>query len=139
MTARGLFTLCVVGFGLFLGVSAQGLPAPGLTVTYVHGTLTLQINHPTDLAAVLEVVCQQTQTRCEIAPEVAQVVVQPTALSGTWPEVLAKLFEGERVNYATLGAGPAGRLVVKVRRAAPPAPYSVGGSGAHGSLPSTPA
>jgi len=105
------------------GAGAQQTPAPGagVVVDYANSRLTLRITQPTDLHAALEALCQRTKTRCDLAPELVQTKVEPTTISGTWKEVVATLLEGESVNYANLGPGPSGRLVVQTRRAAPPA------------------
>jgi hypothetical protein len=119
IVSRCLLALLCLGFAL--GAGAQEAPAPGVAVEVVNSKVTLRVTQSADLHTVLEVLCQRTQTRCDLTPELAQATVEPTTISGTWKEVVAQLLEGESVNYANLGPGPSGRLVVQVRRAAPPA------------------
>ena len=123
----------VVGFSLALALTAPGAwasdtQASGVTVDYVYPTLTLGVSQPTDLQTVLEAICQRTEASCEIAPGAAQVVVPPVVLTGSWAEVIAKLFEGTKLDYAWVlpVPGRVGRLLVMPRSALADAPRPMG-------------
>jgi len=81
-------------------------------------TVTLRITEATDLGAVLGVLCEVTNARCDIDPSAAEVELPPLMLSGSWAEVLSSLFEGSGLNYATTSPvrGQPARLLVHARR-----------------------
>lgn len=93
-----------------------------ITVEYQYPHVTVQVSYPTDLLAVLEELCQQTNANCELGPELAEVPLEPTIVQGTWFEVVRKLLEGTQFDLAVIAPSPqqAGQLLVKMRTSAKP-------------------
>lgn len=71
---------------------------------------TVQITQPSDLRMVLEAICREASIRCRITPEAvelaSEITVYPLTLSGSLPEVIARLMKGTKLNYSHLGSGP---------------------------------
>lgn len=113
---------------LLLGVlAAQAAPdTAAVQVGYNAPTITLRITESTDLAAVLNVLCEVTAARCDIDPSAAEVKLPPLLLSGSWAQVLSSLFEGTGLNYATTSPvrGQSARLLVHARRPGQDTPVS---------------
>lgn len=91
------------------------------TVEFNRGILTVRLTRPIDLRTVLEAICVVTESRCDVAASAAEVELPPLSLTGTWREVVAKLFEGAGHNYAALEphGGQGGRLWVQARPQGP--------------------
>jgi hypothetical protein len=111
--------LAGVFVGSVLAVSTasadQTADAADITVDYQYPHLTVQVSRSTDLLAVLDELCRRTNANCELAPELAQVSLEPVLVQGTWFEVVRKLFEGKQFGLAAIVPSPqqAGRLFVR--------------------------
>lgn len=62
----------------------------------------VQVLKPSHLRAVLQSVCEQSQTVCDIAPDLNNndEMVVPMTVHGTAPKVISELLEGTKVNYS---------------------------------------
>ena len=76
---------------------------------------TVQILKPSHLRTVLESVCEQSQTICDITPDLNDEMVAPMVVRGTAPKVMSELLEGVRVNYSYSppNSQGKGRLIVE--------------------------
>jgi hypothetical protein len=109
---------CAVSVLAVPGVlAAQRAGAADITVEYQYPQLTVRVTHPTNLRAVLEELCQATDTDCELAPALSAVPFEPVIVQGGWLEVVRKLFEGTQFDFGAIAPSPqqAGRLFIKSR------------------------
>ena len=76
---------------------------------------TVQILKPSHLRAVLESVCEQSQTVCDISPDLNNEMVAPMVVRGAASKVMSELLEGVKVNYsyAPPDSQGKGRLIVE--------------------------
>ncbi len=85
-----------------------------VAVEYSPPILTVRVIAATNLEAVMKELCQATQARCDLIPELAGVAVEPITLTGTWANVVALLLEGTGFNVATVEPTRARRGVLLI-------------------------
>lgn len=99
----GLCCVLLVIFGLPLA-ARTGEGAPGdisaIEITRAIDTVVLQVHEALDLEAVLTTVCQEIPAECEIDPAARNVVIPPLVFGGSWTNIVSKLVEGTKLNYA---------------------------------------
>jgi len=120
---RGVVPSAWLLVGVFVGAvlavstasADQTVDAADITVEYQYPHLTVQVSRSTDLLAVLEELCRRTNANCELAPELAQVSLEPMVIQGTWFEVVRKLLEGKQFGLAAIvpSLQQTGRLFVR--------------------------
>ncbi|MCI0722817.1 MAG: hypothetical protein L0338_28180 [Acidobacteria bacterium] len=106
---------------LVAGAGSVSAESPTVSVKSQGGRITVRVDEPTELSAVLGAVCQHIQARCEGLEATVGMPIQPTTITDTWPGVVRKLLEGSGLNHIALG--PAGnkpaRLLLSVRPEGP--------------------
>jgi hypothetical protein len=87
----------------------------GIEVSISANSWTVQILKPSHLRAVLESVCKQSQTVCDITPDLSDDVIAPMVLRGDPSTVVSQLLEGMKVNYSYAPSTPQekGKLIVE--------------------------
>jgi hypothetical protein len=121
---RGILPVCLLAS--FCGGAALAAPgaladdrtgAADIAVEYQYPYLTVQVSRPTHLLAILEELCQRTEASCDLGPQLAEIPFAPVTVRGTWFEVVSKLLEGTKLDFATIAPSPrqAGRLLVMTR------------------------
>jgi hypothetical protein len=116
LSAWLLVSVCVVSVLALPGASTDHtVDAAEIAVEYKYPHVTVRVSRSTDLLTVLEELCRLTNANCELAPELAQVSLEPMVVQGTWFEVVRKLFEGKQFGLAAMVPSPqqAGRLFVR--------------------------
>lgn len=137
-----IIVTALAGANILASAGRAGEPGPaGVIIVYHAPFVTVRVTHTTSLYAVLEKFCQHTQAHCEITSELAEAaaeqLVSPMTVEGAWAEVVTKLMEGRKLNYASLSPTrrERGELLVEARSPVTKAPQQeargpVGAAGA---------
>jgi hypothetical protein len=83
-----------------------------------HPNVIIRVTQPTSLRAVLDQFCSASGTACEGTAKAESLVMAPVSISGTWSEVVFKLFEGSKLNFVAYppAQGTTGKLILGDRR-----------------------
>lgn len=118
------FVRALLSASMLLGVALWPVAlaqAQVAQVTYAPPQVVLLVNEPTNLMLVLELLCQQTRSQCEIPAAAKNFPIPSLSLAGRWDHVVAQLLEGTKLNYITMAPSSEspGRLLVTVSSSEP--------------------
>lgn len=100
-----LFTVATLG-------SAQ---LDEVTVRSEHGLVQVRVSAAVDLSKVLDRFCSQTHSECDGLSLAEGYLVRTFDAQGDWSQVVSRLMEGSRLNYAAVSpnGAEAGRLLIQ--------------------------